>query len=410
MSRYLDFAKLYLEHWGLASVFMNPNGTPLHTWREYAENGMTYTDLFKAWAKAQSHGTDKLRLAVLTGPYIAKLERPMVVIDIDSPPVDKKEEKIDLMKAFARDGYLVVNSPRGFHVHAFLQKNDRLPYIVRVTREVDGKEEGIGEGAVLMPHTWTMPPSVRPLTDMWFTYSFVYPDGTMTSSYEKFASNPIDPVQVSLEELESDLELYLRCATRTYSPMEEGSSGLKELDTETGLKKPLFYNLEEFLASSSTIVLPRCISWVLVQYFSEIGDDNTATRILASQIDNDELLSKVPRGKRKLVSAAFTLFIAHVVDFVKYDEIMDILSHAVEDFPQDTVPLNKVMKYFLLADKDGYVYPRYAGMGSMNLVQVLGDFCTERCPYGRMCKGRSPWKYFKNEYKKKYLSRFLSED
>lgn len=149
---------------------------------------------------------------------------------------------------------------------------------------------------------------------------------------------------------------------------------------------------------------------MLAQYFFNVGDDYRASRILALQVDNEELLTLVPHGKRKLVSATFTLFVAHVVDKVKYEDIMNILSYSIEDFPQDTVPLNKVMRYLLLADKDGYVYPRYSGLGSMNLLQVLGDFCTSRCPYGRMCRGRSPWKYFRKEYKKRFMSRFIAEE
>lgn len=411
MSRFLDFAKLYLSRWGLSSVFMTPSGTPLHPWREYADNGITEEELTKLWwTKVHGRG-DELRLAVLTGAYLTRSEKPTVVIDVDNPPVSTPEEKLELMKTFARDGYLVINSPRGFHVHAFLTKDSKLPYVIRVEQEQpeDGKPIGLGEGAVLMPHTWTMPPSRRPLNDTWFTYTFVYPDGAQTSSYEKFSANPIDPVQVRLDDFISDLEMYLRCTVRTYHPMEEGASGLKELDSDIGLKKPLFYNLEEFLVTADSLVLPRCVAWVLIQYFFNIGDDYRASRILTAQIDSNELLVKVPRGKRKLVSVAYTLFISHIVDRTKYDEIIEILSYAVEDFPQDTVPLNKALKYFLLADKDGYVYPRYAGLGSMNLLQVLGDFCTTRCPYGRMCKGGSPWKYFKREYRKKFLSRFIAE-
>ncbi|MEM1810218.1 MAG: hypothetical protein QW324_05095 [Thermofilaceae archaeon] len=412
VSRFYEFGRFYVYRWKLPVVFMTPDGAPLHAWREYAERGMTVEEYDRLYAKLAQRieREERLRISVLTGEFMAGLETPMVIVDVDSPPVRDFNEKLELMKYLARENYLVVNTPRGFHVHAFLTKDDKVPYVVRLEREEGERVSGIGEGACLQPHTWTMPPSTRPMESSWFTYSFVYPDGTLTSSYSKFASNPIEPKITSFTEFASDIETALRCRVRVYAPMAAGAAPeLRRLEVGEG-KAAVFHDLEEFLATSTSLVLPRCVAWVLYNYFYGVGDDLRATLVLSPQEEPEELMVRVPHGRRFLVSVAVSLFLAHVVERVNFSEIVEVLSHSIEDFPRDEgAPIDRKLRYYLLADEEGNVYPRYSGLGSMNLVQVLGDFCTERCFYGRACRGRNPWRAFRKTVRIGTLARQILE-
>ena len=403
-SHYLMYALYYTRNWGTAIAFMSANtGVPLHAWRTYASTGMSPKEAETLYLK---HASSKraVRLAILTGPYMANLEKPMIIIDIDNPPVDSKEEKKQLMKKLAREGYIIVNTPRGFHIHAFINRktSNRLPYIISVTRSEEDKEKTIGEGGVLHPHPWTSPPSVRNLGEnRWFTYSFVLPDGRTFASYDVNLLRQLQSPIVSLDDLIDDLELYLMAKIGEYRPLASGPVP-KDSERETSRKKPVFYDLEEFIAHVGEVTLPRCVAWVLYHYINEgIGDEYRATRLLSMYLDNEELMSKVPRGRRFLVAAATALFLAHVIEFVKFDEILEVLSYGIESWPYDDGQnLDYKLKYLFYADEEGYVYPRYSGLGALSPLQVLGEGFYTNCPFSRKCKGRSPWRAFKSFFKK----------
>ena len=396
---YLMYALYYLKKWNTSVAFASINGRPLHPWRIHAEKGMTIDELesyyFNIASKKQS-----MRVAILTGPYMSKIEKPMAIIDVDSPPIKSKKEKMDIMKSLSRTGYTVVNTPRGFHVHAFLSKGEKLPYILGVVREIEGKKKTIGEGGVLFPHPWTSPPSQRNLGENgWFTYGFVLPNGDILTKYDIRKIKDIEPPEVSLSDLIDDLELYLSSSITTYNPMVSPSVKLpSDNEEETTKKNPLFYDLNEFTAYLGELLLPRCVAWIMYHYVTEgMGDPLAGSRLLAMYIDGERMIRKVPLGKRFLVASVVALFLSHVIEFIKFDEILNVLSYGIEGWPDDDGgSLDQKLKYLFLADQEGYVYPRYSGLGSLTPITVLGqEFCTELCPLSRICQARSPWRAFR---------------
>lgn len=406
---YLMYALYYLRNWGTSIAFASIKGAPLHPWRIYAENGMTPKEVENLYLTKASK-KKAMRVTILTGPYMKKLERPMAIIDIDNPPIKTKEEKLELMKTLARNGYTVVNTPRGLHIHTFLQKNENLPYIITVTRMDEDKEKTIGEGGVLHPHPWTSPPSQRNLGEnRWFVYGFVLPDGRMFSNYDINKLKEIEPPTVSVSDLIDDVELYLSAKVRTYAPMVAPGAKLpRDSEEETAHKHPIFYNLEEFNAYVGEMVLPRCVAWVIYHYVNDgLGDELAASRLLAMYLNEEELMNKVPYGKRFLVAATTALFLSHVIEFIRFDEILEVLSYGIEGWPSDDGGnLEQKLKYLFYSDQDGFVYPRYSGLGAISPLPVLGEeFCSDLCPLSRRCKARSPWRAFKGFFTKFQVSK-----
>lgn len=409
MTKFEDFAKYYVENWGVNIVLMTPHGSPLYQWRQFESEKMQKEDVDRIW---REHG-DKIKaqpiiLAMVTGSYQAKSSKPAIVVDIDSI---SKERKQSAIKELLKIGYTVVDSPRGLHIHAFINDSkENLPYLLALYEDKERKNK-TGEGGLLGTHLWNMPPSTRALADKWFTYRFALKDGQYLSTFDKEKLDSIMPPTVSLKEFISDMETVLAYNVSTYVPIVAGSEGIKtegELLTEG--RHAIFTTTQEFLASAPSIPLPRCMAWVLYNYFNSISDIDSAEMILAQFLDSDELRTLVPHGKRKLVSNAFTLFMAHLIENVTYEDIVNILSRAIEDFPKDSgMALDKAIKYLLYADKEGYVYPRYGGLGAMNLKPVLGEiFCdSSHCPYYKTCNGANPWKTLRKLYKKIEVGRTL---
>lgn len=419
---YVEFGRYYVRSWGVNVVFMGPNGRPFYQWKEYEQTRMCPSDVDKLWsehvAKPQQQG---VILAAVSGRYQLEPpscgadERPepdavLVSIDLDKAP-EERSKREELMKQLAKDGYTVVATVRGFHVHAYLRRNDKVPYML-VLYGGDDYNEKFGEGAALGAHLWNMPPSKRSLgNNTWFTYSFVRPDGSRLSRFDESALKALRPPLVSYSELEGDMELYLGVKLSPFNPMEEaGTPPGPSLAGEPmeGGKHAVFGDVGEFLASfpSYGVPLPRCVAWVLYRYYRSAGYDDMAN-LVASQLERPEDLERlVPHGARKLVALTFALFMAHVVERIKFTDITQILSTAIEDWPQDKgLPLDRSVRYVLLANPDGYVYPRYGGTGAMNPKAVLGeDFCGEQlCPYSKVCGGRYPWKWFIKEVKKRQV-------
>ena len=411
---YLKYALYYNEQYGLAVAFKAVTGVPLHDWRKYAETGMdskTITELF--YKHVASRGRQAVRLAVLTGPYMANIENPMLVIDIDEPPIDNdKEKKLELMKAFAREGYQVVNTPRGFHLHVLLPKNEPLPYMITFYRDDDEKPKTIGEGGCLFPHPWSTVPSMRPKKDGngWLRYSFVLPSGKKVASYKEFLlhRHEIEPATMRLNDVIEDVSFLLSAKVIKYMPKEGGTARPKIVPDgrEITRKRPIFTDFEEFYASLLSTMLPTCVAWVAYWYAEEIGDELTASSIGSYLQELIGDIRKVPHGMRFLVSAAVSLFLAHVIEWIKFDEILNFIAPAIEDWPEDDgTTLDKKLSYLFLESEDGYVYPRYGGLGSLTPTQVWN--CTEICVVGKMCKGRNPWRPFERLVKRKMISKSI---
>ena len=396
------YALLYNQLYGLVVVFMSSKGVPLHEWRAYAETGMDAKTIEKTYFEIMRSKRNVSRLAIVTGRYMQELEKPMLVIDVDN--IGDKDRDV-LMKRFAKEGYQVVSTARGFHLHVFLEKNENLPYIIRLYREAEtGKRESVGEGGCLFPHPWTTVPSRKLYKNRWVQYSFVLPDGSKIASYRKFIQNirRLEPQTLTLGDVVEDLSLYLSAKVSFTKPM--AGPVPKGMDRE-GVEKryPLFRDLKEFYASVLSFYLPTCVAWVLYNYADAVGDSFTASAIGSYLQTIIGGLGKVPHGKRFLVAAAVALFLSHVIEWIKFDEILEVLQYGFEDWPEDEDGrLDKKLSYLFLVDEEGYVYPRYSGLGSLSPAQVMD---CELCPYSRMCKGRNPWKAFARVQGKRVLAK-----
>jgi len=408
------YALHYNEKYGLAVAFLSVTGVPFHDWRQYADVGMSRNEVLQLYTEhVEKPKREALRLAILTGPYIASLERPILVVDIDEVPEEykDKDKKMELMKTFVREGYQVVHTPRGFHLTVFLDKSEKLPYILRIFREdVEGKKVSIGEGGSLFPHTWSTVPSLRPLEgDRWFRYGFITKDGERIVKYEDYIKNimNIEPAVMKLSDVVEDISFLLSANVSFFEPYEASASAAPKIAEDrsalTG-KRPVYPDFETFYASAHNTPLPLCVAWVLYHYAKETGDELLRSYIAASYEFDFE--RKVPHGMRFLISAAAGLFLAHVIDWITYDEIMSVLEPAIEDWPHDDgYPLSRRLSYLFLRDSKGHVYPRYGGLGSLSPAQVFN--CTDICVYSRMCRGRNPWRPYERLIKRRHVAKLI---
>jgi len=410
-STYKLFALHYNKHYNLAVAFASVTGAPFHDWHEYSVRGMTadeVVDLFNKYVAARDEKA--IRLAILTGDYISKIEKPILMIDVDKLPDEYKNKKMELMKTFAKDGYQVVATPRGFHLMVFLDKSEKLPYVFRMFRENEDKRETVGEGGSLIPHPWSTVPSLRPLDNgEWFRYSFVTKDGELIASYQKYIDRQqeLEPAVMTVNDVINDVSFYLGVETSVFSKFEETGRqpivSIKDIDKKATIRKrPVFTTFEMFYASVHNTPLPLCVAWVLYHYALSKHDDIVMASI-SGVYSNFNFNRKVPHGMRFLVSTAVSLFLAHVIDWIKFDEIISVLEPAIEDFPHDSgYPLTRKLAYLFVKDDKGYVYPRYGGLGSLSPASVLN---CEECVFSRQCRGRNPWR----PYSKLVATRGIAE-
>ena len=377
----LSQAVAYLRVWRVPVVFQAPDGAAPYPWGEYSRRLPGERELAELYSRALRHG-GALGLAVATGPWQASSDAPHVVVDVDRPPRDRESA----MRSLAREGLVVVETRRGFHVHARVR--GWRPYALALKRRRGDGWEHVGEGAALMPHLWTVPPSARVYDDgSRFRYRFVLPGGGRAGP-EAVARGELAPPTLSREEFEELVSLYASATLSEASPRGPAPRGLPE---EGGpLKTPLFRSVAELVASAPGGLLPRCVSWVLEAYAMERGVQWLFEE-LAALPHGEELARRVPVGGRFVVAAAFALFLAHTVENVTFEDITEFLSAALEAWPDDEgAPMDRKLSYLLLSDPEGAVYPRYAGLGPLSPAQVHPWLC-EKCLLWRECGGRSPW-------------------
>lgn len=393
-TEYLRFARFYNTRWGLSVGFASASGAYLHEWRIYSERPMEFHEIASIYYRC-CLDKKKLRIFVLTGPYMRLLEKPMFVIDVDDPMVRTEDAKNSLMRSFAKNGYVVVSTRRGFHLHGFLSKSENLPHVITlITRDEEERARTVGEGGCLMPHTWTSPPSSRVEDGVWFTYSFVLPDGTRFASYDTNKIARLEPTTFSLEEIKSDVSLLLGAEVRSYTPMEGEPVKIENGAGETPKRTPVFRNLDELIAYVGSEFFPKCVSWVIYHYLRNTPEISYIADHLLAQY-GEEIEALVPEGKRFLVAANTALFLAHTVDEITFNEIIDILQHAFENWPHDKDGrLDRKLKYLFYADNEGHVYPRYGGSGTLSPLPVLTEEYCQTCPFWAACKGKNPWRGF----------------
>ena len=386
MREYLVYGLAYVKRWGAPVIPADADGRPLVAWRRYAESGMTEAEYRKLFDAYIARGKRRvLRLTVATGLYQLGRTRRLVILDFDLV----KGDRLETAKRFAELGYPTVLTPRGLHVAAATR--DDIYALMLHYEDVDGDPVRAGEGASLQPHLWTMPPSKRWLDEdrqRLFIYSFVARDGSTVASVDELMAHPevMELPLVTLRELAADVELVTGARLSHARPAADRPAPRSIQGVPGGSKLGVFHDIDELLYTAPSTTLPACIAHVLYAYYTAVGDTWKAS-ILRSVYG---VSGVVPHGSRFVVSAAFTLFAAHVVDFVKLDEIYEVLSVAVEDWPVDEgQSLDKKLAYLVLVDEQGYIYPRYSGLGPMCPLNAGYQLC-QRCPFRHYCRC-APW-------------------
>ena len=391
----------YVSKWKMNVVFTSQTNIPIvGKWGNLSQTPMNeaiFSSLYNETIRVLKRTPS--RLTLVTGPYQEQIpDFYNVVIDIDDLGSVTKDEKMAIEQQMAKEGYTVVSSPRGLHLHFRVRKNTKI-YALTLSREnEEEKLERVGEGASLQKHLWTSPPSKRVLTldKRFFTYSFVLPDGKRFAKYDLKLLKEIEPPIVSLSDIKNTLESFLGYKIVTYSPS-EATSNIKIPDIKDfGMRiKPIFVDLEEFHARVHSFPLPVPVAIILYNYYKSIGAESLASDVLyinPSLMENNEPIS---HGQRFLASAEFALFVAHTVAFVKFSDIIKMLQYGVEDFPLDEgTPLDRKLKYlFLFDEKTGeYVFPKYGGLGALRPTA----FCIN-CFWKGDCNNKSPtpWGHFR---------------
>jgi len=399
----LMFGKYYVSSWRVNVVYTSQTNVPVTgKWGDIAEEPLKEPDVFKLYHEAvRQLGGPPPRIAIVTGPYQDRLDADFysAVLDIDELGQMSREEKAALEVQLAREGLVVVSTPRGIHLHFRLPRSRRV-YAFSLVRETEeGKLEKVGEGASLQKHLWTSPPSRRAASagGGFHTYSFVLPSGERLARYDHAKLRKLEPPLATLEEVGEVLESYLGYRIVAYSP-EAGAApgGLKFKGEEVGLRvKPLFRDLEDFHARIHNYPLPAPVARILFNYYRAVGAEVLADALLARNPALVREQGPIPRGSRFLAAAEFALFVAHMVAFARYRDIMEMLQHGVEDFPADEgAPLDRKLRYLFLYDEETgeYVYPRYSGLGAMRPVAFCGE-----CLWRGECdaRGAAPWKHLR---------------
>ena len=391
---YLMYARWYVRYWDVAVAFQSATSqrpVPLHKWENIAAEGINLDDVDVLYAEARKRSKSQhLRLSIVTGEYQYNRDRHHIVIDLDLEGFSRDDIQ-SLAKKMARDGFTVVITPRGLHIHAYVPRSERV-YQVAVLQETDEGVRQIGEGSALQRHLWTSPPSTRKLTDTWFKYQFMLPNGQTFGDFDPLKLKEVQPTDTTLNDLSHELELLFSAYLKTYRP-DESIPQTRKITGDVPLpRKPLFINIDDFLAKVTNVPLPIPVAWVLYLYADATGLESLASDILARNPMIPE--RKVPRGTRFLVASEFTLFLAHTVTLVKYSDVIEMLEPAIEAWPADAgMPLDRQLKYLLLFSDDGYIYPRYGGLGAL---RPGGAVCKD-CFYLGACdnQGAVPWRHYR---------------
>ncbi len=393
-------AKYYVKVWKYNILYMSFTNTPLTPsgkWGDIAETPMSEDDVLNHYKSAiKKLGRKPPRLAMITGPYQRLLDNDFynVVIDIDDLGSIDNDEKRGLEKQFAREGYVVVSTPRGIHLHFRVPRNTEIYMISLVRKNLDGKLEKVGEGASLQKHPWTSPPTKRVLSadKKFYTYSFVLPDGRRFARHDLTLLEQLEMNTMSIESVKGDLESLLGVELIKFSPSERGRppSVIGKFDDTTIKVKPIFVDLPEFHARIHNYPLPLPVARILFNYYKNTGIDSLAGEILARNPQLTKNNNPIPHGARFLASAEFALLVSHLVLMVSFEDIIEMLRYGVEDFPEDEgMPLDRKLRYLFLFDETGeYVYPRYSGLGPLR----PSDFCSQ-CFWRAECENRGarPW-------------------
>jgi len=388
----------YLTRWGYNIVYFG-RGKPVSSWNRYADEPMTVDVLRHMYLLARREwGGEPQRVAVATGPYQEGRRWHNIVVDIDE--VGQHKEEVERM--LSREGYVVVSTRRGLHVHAQIPASEGL-YAVAVK---DEQGEKVGEGAALQRHLWDSPPSKRPLAAGWYTYAFVLPGGRRLARYDPKALDGYDPPRVSLRDLESSIDAVLGYRLIRFRPRRRTGP---EPSGDPVRHKPVFQDVEEFLARAPNLLLPTPVARILYNYYASVGAHPLANLVA---LRNPYLtryipLSPVPHGERFLAASEFALYVAHLTAWVRWGDLLEILAAGIEDWPDDDgMPLDRKLEYLFLFDETGtYVYPRYNGLGAL---RPLGHCPT--CIYKSECDRRvPPWAPARKILRKLDIARRIRE-
>jgi len=379
------FASFYLNRWRMPPVFLRGR-RPVSKWGRYVDTLPSIDDVYRMYREAG----ERPNVAVATGPYQAGDDEKRVVVDIDAVSLSE-EEKRGVERALAREGFVVVDTPRGMHLH--FKTRDEV-YALTLNYE----RRHVGEGAGLQPHLWTSPPSVRPLGggDV-HVYRFVLPDGRATAKYSSSLAEAVELKTMSLAEASMVLEGLLGVTLRAYRPgaAQAGAPPApRPAGHEPESRRPIFFDMQEFHARVFNFPLPTPVARILYAYYTGLGLETLAAEVAAK--NPAAMQGPVPHGSRFLAAAEYVLFVTHLVANVRWDELVEPLRYGITDWPEDEgARLDRKLSYLLLFSDDGYVYPRYGGLGALRPLGLCNG-----CPWSYMCDkwGAKPWKYVRRLY------------
>ena len=367
----------FVKRWRLPAFLAFPDHTFPTSVSRYGSVLPSFDELLEAY-RIVSKRSKNYRVVVFTGPLQEKYHN--IVIDIDVLPegftVGRKRE---LLSAMSRKGLVLVDSPRGFHVHARVRDP---PYMVEILND---EEKHVGEGASLQFHSWTIPPTVRRVETsngtMMYRYVWVY-NGVRTSNFP-----PSPPEEMSLSELSDILEAMVGYRIVASRPSEQSMPGTGGAAGPLTGWEPVYETVEDmFYATSDPRILPPPVRVALYLYAKSAGWDTSNWDYYLSHA------RPFPTGMRFLAGAEIVLFLSHTVASLRWEELDRILSVSLQGYPHDKGErLDRKLSRLLIIDEDGRVRPRYSGLGPF---RPPISVCKE-CPYSSMCRVRAtPWKHY----------------
>lgn len=389
-------AKLY-HGWGYNVVFADWRSRPAPTveWTPLYQRRQTIREVVDLYMESKGRlGREPPILAVLTGPYQEEYDEINVVIDVDMEGVPR-DRKMELENHFAKEGFVVVSTPRGFHLHFRVPRSERV-YMITLTDVSEGGVKHAGDGAGLQPHMWTSPPSKRPLTGTFFTYSFVLPDGRRYSGFSVSTFKGYEPPTLSFGEVAREIESLLgyRVTRFTVEEWEEKKRAPAVAEAGEYVYRPIFTSIDEFHRRIINYPLPLPVARVLFNYYRGVGAVSYANLVARRNPALKYFRGPVPHGERFLVAASFTLFVAHTVFMPRFRDITGMLQYAIEDWPEDEgMPMDRELRHLLLFDdkEKEYVLPRYGGLGPLRPPLYYCERCFWRGTCGKY--GAKPWRW-----------------
>lgn len=388
----LLFAKFYNMKHRYNVMFTDYRNTLMIKWEDVASKPQSIQDIMNLYEtmnrEARKHNLRNIGLAVVTGSYQREFDDRVYngVIDIDSVSFPDTDAKISLAKQLAREGFMVVNTVRGLHLH--FKTKDEDVYAITLSDTNTGNKAG--EGGVFWNHLWMSPPSKRPIGQRFFTYTIVTPRGEHIATFDDRKLNSIEIAVMSVNEVSNLLESMFGIEVKRFSAkVGPGKLGKEYSGQPVQRLHYIYSNIESFIYSIHNFQLPKPVAIILYNYYKAHGHYVASNNVLLRSLAGREY-GPVPHGIRFLASAEFTLFVAHLVSYVRFKDILEILSYGVEDFPHDSNGrLDSKLKYLLLFDETGeHVIPRYGGLGSLRPLHYC-DTCLwrEEC----LTKNTTPW-------------------